>query len=220
MTVITPAQAFALARGAGFDPASAAIMTAIAGPESGYRTDAMGDIGLQDGTWGPSVGLWQIRSLKAQNGTGGPRDVSRLTDPTFNAASAKSIYDGQGLHAWSTFTSGAYLSFLPGARTAAATGGSPLAAGASTTAQNAGLGPLSGWNPFAWPGQLAGSVASGVTGAAATAGGAAASAVWAQIGPFLITWGIVAAGAGLVVIGAAVTAWPTTSKAIGLGGIS
>lgn len=197
MTVITPAQAYTLARGAGFNPATAAIMAAIAGGESGYRTDAVGDVGLQDATWGPSVGLWQIRSLKAQSGTGQPRDATRLTDPTFNARSAFSVYNGQGLSAWSVYTNKSYLNFMGGAQAGAAAGGAALPAGSAT---QAGLGPFSGWNPLNWPGQLWSSVLTGAM---------------AGLGPFLITWGFVAGGAALVIVGATVTAWPTASKLTG-----
>jgi hypothetical protein len=85
------------------------VATAVALAESGGRTDAQGDIGLQDGTWGPSVGLWQIRSLKAEYGKGTPRDASRLTDPEFNARAMASISNGgKNFKPWTTYTSGAY----------------------------------------------------------------------------------------------------------------
>lgn len=109
MTTLTTAQVYSLARSVGLDPAKAVIATAIAMAESGLRTDARGDVGIQTSTWGPSVGLWQIRSLKAQSGTGGPRDATRLTDPTFNAQSMMSISgNGGSWKPWTTYTSGAY----------------------------------------------------------------------------------------------------------------
>jgi hypothetical protein len=113
VSTLTVAQVYALARNAGLDPARAVVATAIAMAESGLRTDAMGDVGIQTSTWGPSVGLWQIRSVKAQSGTGSPRDATRLTDPTFNAQAMMSI-SGQGSNwrPWSTYTSGAYLKNL------------------------------------------------------------------------------------------------------------
>lgn len=119
MSVLSAAQVYALARGAGLSDGAAKIATAVAGAESRYNTAAIGDVSLEDSTWGPSVGLWQIRSVKAQTGTGGDRDASRLTDPTFNAKAMASISNG-GAHwtAWSTYNSGAYKAYLPQARDA------------------------------------------------------------------------------------------------------
>src|SRR5205085_11165321 len=94
---------------AGFSAANAAVATAIALAESGGRTEAQGDLGLQNGTWGPSVGLWQIRSLKAETGKGTPRDASKLTDPQFNAQAAYVISNGgANFKPWTTYTNGAY----------------------------------------------------------------------------------------------------------------
>lgn len=150
MSTLSPSQVYALARGAGLDPTRAVIATAIAMSESGLRTDAVGDVGLQDATWGPSIGLWQIRSVKAQNGTGGPRDASRLTDPTFNAASMASISGtGANFAPWTTYTSGAYLQNIPtvssgaGVSTDTATG--PTAGSATSTSWNPLSGITSGW---------------------------------------------------------------------------
>lgn len=113
MSTLTAAQVYALATGAGFDPATARTMTAIAGAESSFNTTAKGDVAIQDHVWGPSIGLWQVRSLKSQTGTGRERDATRLTDPAFNAKAAHTIYRQQGLSAWSTYTNGAYRAFLP-----------------------------------------------------------------------------------------------------------
>lgn len=113
MSTLSPGQIYTLATGAGLPPIQAAVATAVALAESGGRTDAEGDIGLQDSKWGPSIGLWQIRSLRAQTGTGGPRDASRLKDPVFNAASMAEI-SGQGSNfgPWTTFKNGAYKKFM------------------------------------------------------------------------------------------------------------
>lgn len=102
---------------AGFRGDNLIKAVAIAEAESGFNPSAQGDIGLENATWGPSVGLWQIRSLKAQSGTGQPRDATRLMDPAFNASSAFGIAGGgTNFHPWSTFTSGAYLKFMTEAR--------------------------------------------------------------------------------------------------------
>jgi hypothetical protein len=88
---------------------AAVLAVAIAGAESGFRADAVGDLALADGTWGPSIGLWQIRSLKAQYGTGGVRDAARLEEPSFNAASMAAISRrGSYWQPWSVWKSGAY----------------------------------------------------------------------------------------------------------------
>jgi hypothetical protein len=115
MPTLSPAQIYALARDVGqLDPAAAAVATAVALAESGGRTDAEGDIGLQDGKWGPSIGLWQIRSLKAEYGKGqSVRDGARLKDPQFNAFAMATISNhGKNFNPWTTFTSGKYKSQL------------------------------------------------------------------------------------------------------------
>jgi len=78
---------------------------AIAQLESGFNPDAVGDTGLTNDTWGPSVGLWQIRSLKAESGKGTVRDETRLKDPEFNARSMASISkNGNDWSPWTTWT--------------------------------------------------------------------------------------------------------------------
>lgn len=118
---LSPSAVYQLARSAGFPASQAAIMVAIAGGESGWNPNAVGDVGLADDTWGPSIGLWQIRSLRSQTGTGRERDASRLKDPAFNARAARIVYQQQGFRAWSVYTSGRYLSYL-GQGTGAAVG--------------------------------------------------------------------------------------------------
>jgi hypothetical protein len=73
------------------NPLALAKAVAVATAESGRDPSKKGDIGLQNATWGPSVGLWQIRSLKAEKGKGTVRDETKLTDPVFNAKSMVSI---------------------------------------------------------------------------------------------------------------------------------
>lgn len=110
---MTPDVIAQYAYNAGFRGPALVDAVAIAMAESGGRPDAMGDVGLQDQTWGPSVGLWQIRSVNKQKGTGGVRDVSRNTSPTNNAAAAYNISGGgKSFGAWSTYTNGAYKQFL------------------------------------------------------------------------------------------------------------
>lgn len=111
MTVLNASQIYALARSAGFNAAEAVTATSIALAESGGRSDAVGDVSLQTGKWGPSIGLWQVRSLKAESGKGTTRDATKLTDPAFNARAAYEIYKGSnGWRNWSVFTNGKYQS--------------------------------------------------------------------------------------------------------------
>lgn len=190
MSTLTPGQVYTLARDAGFDPATATLMTAIAAGESGLRTDAEGDKGLTDSTWGPSIGLWQIRSIKAQTGTGGPRDASRLKDPAFNAASARSIYKGQGLGAWSVYTSGAYRSHLGAATAGSSSPGPRLPANAVPAAGAVAL-------------QAGGGVLGGLDAVGSFFGALGQRATWVRVlqvvgGAVLIVGGVAIIGKGLI----------------------
>jgi hypothetical protein len=136
MTTLTMAQIYADAREAGFDPASAVIMAAIAMGESGGNPDAMGDVNLQNGTWGPSVGLAQIRTLKSDTGTGRTRDIDLLRDPIKNLTAAFSISSGgKDFTPWTVYNTGKYRSFLGQAQSSAGA----YVPGASVTAKPVGL---------------------------------------------------------------------------------
>lgn len=148
--MLTAAEIYRLARGAGFDESSAATATAIALAESKGDPNAVGDVALQTAKWGPSIGLWQIRSLNADKGTGRTRDASRLTDPAFNAASAFTIYKERGnWTAWSVYNSGAYTRYIPDAKAAASAAKDQPASGIVGALQDvaqipdtlAGIGP-------------------------------------------------------------------------------
>lgn len=106
-------EAYQLARGVRLTDHEAQVAVAIAMAESGLNPNAEGDVTIQTSTWGPSVGLWQVRSLKADSGTGRTRDASRLKDPAFNAKSMAEISNGgTNWSPWSVYTSGAYRSNL------------------------------------------------------------------------------------------------------------
>lgn len=104
MATLTAEQVGALAYQAGVRTTGGLTHAiAIAKLESSFNTEAVGDTGLQTDVWGPSIGLWQIRSLKAESGKGTVRDATRLKDPTFNAQSMASISkNGSDFGPWTT----------------------------------------------------------------------------------------------------------------------
>jgi murein DD-endopeptidase MepM/ murein hydrolase activator NlpD len=87
---------------------------AISIAESGGRSNAKGDVSLQTSKWGPSIGLFQIRSLKDWKKYNDPyRDASKLYDPRYNAEAAfKKSNQGKSFKAWSTYTSGSFVKHL------------------------------------------------------------------------------------------------------------
>ena len=112
-------QLSALALYVGCSPAEAPIAAAIAAAESGGNPGAQGDIALMDGTWDWSQGLWQIRGLRSERGTGGLRDSLANANPEKNGRAMYTISSGcTDWTPWSTYTSGAYLSYLGMSKTA------------------------------------------------------------------------------------------------------
>jgi len=113
MTVLNTDEVARHCHNAGFCGTELVTVVAIAKGESGFDTDAVGDGDLADGTWGPSVGLLQVRSLRAELGTGGERDELANHDPAHNARAAWSISaHGSNFGPWSVFQSGAYQRHL------------------------------------------------------------------------------------------------------------
>jgi len=110
-----------LAYDAGFRGRDLAVAVAVAMAESGGDTRIPGDTGIQDRTWSPSVGLWQIRSLHADRGTGRMRDELANVRPAVNARHARAIWRERGgsFAAWSAYTNGSYRQYLDVARRAA-----------------------------------------------------------------------------------------------------
>jgi LysM repeat protein len=109
----------------GFTGGDRVIGVAVVLAESGGRTDARGDVGLQTSIWGPSIGLFQIRSLKAERGTGRTRDEVANLDPATNARHAHRVFLDAGAQwtPWSTFNHGSHRQFLERARLALNGGG-------------------------------------------------------------------------------------------------
>lgn len=95
MATITPIQAYAAARAAGFPPATARQMVAIAQRESSLNPGVVGTINAAKET---SYGLWQInwkdagiRALLQRNGI---TDPAQLYDPATNARAAALLWGG------------------------------------------------------------------------------------------------------------------------------
>lgn len=116
---MTPAEVHALAVLHGLTHEQAITATAIAWAESGLNPAAIGDVDLEDNTWGPSVGLFQIRSLRSDTGTGKERDVERLGDPSFNTRSMVAISaGGTNWMPWSVYKNGRFLAHIDAVRAA------------------------------------------------------------------------------------------------------
>jgi hypothetical protein len=117
MPPMTPAAVHALAVTHGLTVDQAVIATAIAWAESGLNPEAVGDVNLEDDKWGPSVGLYQIRSLRVDTGTGKERDVERLGDPSFNTRSMVAVSaGGTNWTPWSVFKNGRYQEHIDAVR--------------------------------------------------------------------------------------------------------
>lgn len=142
-----------------------ALVTAIAisHAESSFDMHARGDTTIQTSKWGPSIGLWQVRTLKAERGKGTARDELALY--ASGAHQARAMYEisggGRNWRPWSVFTTTnpkhSYRRFLDSARHAArqreerggtgsiSGGGAPtptstVTGGASTPAADVDLG--------------------------------------------------------------------------------
>ncbi|MEM9514384.1 MAG: NlpC/P60 family protein, partial [Actinomycetota bacterium] len=106
---------------AGFRGDALVMAVAIAKGESAWKPSILGDESLADHKWGPSVGLFQIRSLRAETGTGNPRDVEQLADPRFNARAAWEISSGgTNFQPWSVYNNDLHLRHMDEARTVVA----------------------------------------------------------------------------------------------------
>ncbi len=132
---------YATARAAGLNTAQAIIATAIALAESGGDDASVGDVNLQTSQWGPSVGLWQVRTLKAETGSGSDRDITALQgNPARQARAMFNISErGTNWSPWTVFTRGTYTKFM-GQASGAISGGTPIngvsPAGLTTTPVN------------------------------------------------------------------------------------
>ena len=102
---------------------------AVALAESGGRSRAVGDEKITNKTYGPSMGIFQIRSLKDPKKFGDSgqwRDGKRLFDPSFNVKAAWNISnEGKNWKAWSAYKNGSFSQFLDDAETASKAAGIP-----------------------------------------------------------------------------------------------
>lgn len=115
-TIVDTDDVFTVLRLVGFSLESADIGQAVAQAESKCFEDAVGDITLVDAKWGPSIGPFQIRSLRYPNAFSGAdqhRIAFALRDRFFNAKVAFMITKGgTDWTLWSTFKNGTHTQFL------------------------------------------------------------------------------------------------------------
>ena len=133
---LSASQIFTVLIQGGFTPDQAKTMTAIAQAESARDPLAIGDVALQNRTFGPSVGLFQVRTVKAETGTGSDRDIQHLTgNVQAQVKAALNISNnGTNFRPWSTFTSGSFRKFLD----------EPLQAGVNVDLPNTGFAGATG----------------------------------------------------------------------------
>jgi Lysozyme like domain len=184
----TPGEVYAALVSVGWPPAQAITMTAIAGAESGWRDDAIGDRALQDATWGPSYGLFQIRTLKRDTGRGTVRDLTQLSGDI--RAQARAAWEisrhGADFSPWTVYRTGRYRDFLGQAR--AGVGASALADDADDGGPFPTFGP--GWLPWNWPSEAGNAAHAAVGRVLGGARSIALEAVVAVLGLALVGGGL------------------------------
>ncbi|MDP9094358.1 MAG: hypothetical protein M3N95_15845, partial [Actinomycetota bacterium] len=110
---LTAAALATLALEQGCSSGAAATAAAIAMAESGGSPSAQGDIALMDSVWDWSAGLWQIRGLRSERGSGALRDSIANQGIAKNAAAMYVISGAcSDWTPWSTYNTGAYLQFM------------------------------------------------------------------------------------------------------------
>lgn len=130
----------------GFRGNSLKTAFAVALAESGGRPSAVGDVSLQDKKWGPSYGIFQIRSLKNWQNHDGKGSSDKWRDPKRLATDAKFQIEaawhksskGRKWEAWSAYNNGSFTKFLDDAdrvASKAGIGGGPETAGGFNMAQ-------------------------------------------------------------------------------------
>jgi hypothetical protein len=194
------------------------LMSAIAMAESGGNPRAHNPVGLDD-----SYGLWQINMLGAMGPARrkqfGITSNTQLYDPAVNARAAAKILSGQGLKAWTTYTSGAYKKYMPkesGGTTQAGwwddfwdgfsdgfdTGPGPEDLWDGGTGNDPGLEDIPGASEL-------GDIAEGI---GAIAEGTVKVGTWIAQPKNWVRVGYVVGGAALVMVGLFIVAKPTFNK--------
>lgn len=82
-------------------------MMAVMEAESSCVSSKVGDNYPINGVHAVSCGLLQVRTIAEWRGT-----CEQLQDPEFNIDIAYRVYKGQGMSAWSVYSSGKYLQFI------------------------------------------------------------------------------------------------------------
>lgn len=92
------------------------LLAAVTENESNRRIGAIGDTTITDHEWGPSYGVYQIRSRWDQDHTGGPRDRFALENNLDHQAwAAVQVYNGRKgdpMRAWTSYLKGHHKSFV------------------------------------------------------------------------------------------------------------
>lgn len=202
MSTLSIGQVYNLCRAAGFSPGAAAEMVAIAIAESGLNPTIEGDQALTNATYGTSVGLFQVRTVRAETGKGTDRDRSALlASPARQAQAAYEIsHGGKDFRPWSTWLHGtaqAQLGKVYKSLGASGVSGLPPIANAAPVPSGGALAQDVGLvsTPLGWLGGLL-----GLPGASAIEQGAAKVALLSAL---LVT------GGALIVIGGWRTVSPT-----------
>lgn len=113
MPVVSHDDVYSIAVAEGASPEEAEFLAAVAGPESGYNTQAHNP---NASTGDNSYGLLQINMLgrmgENRAAEWGLSSYDDLYDPATNIRAGLSILRSQGKKAWTTYTSGAYKSYF------------------------------------------------------------------------------------------------------------
>lgn len=110
-------QLIKMCKDVGFTGDDLSIACAIAIAESNLDENALGDLKIANIKWGPSYGLFQIRSLHNSDKYHYPDSLRKtdgsLFEPEINCKVAYAIYKQQkGFYPWSTFNNNKYKEYL------------------------------------------------------------------------------------------------------------
>jgi lysozyme-like protein len=131
MPTLSDAEIAQLAANAGWTGPDLDMAVAVALAESDGNTERLGDLGRVSATYGPSVGLWQIRSVNEGHGNAfdqAHRNHDANLDPATNAQNAYAIWQQpgrRGWREWGSVTDGRYQQFMDRARRAVGTQQTP-----------------------------------------------------------------------------------------------